>query len=189
MQLRVTDLKQWAYCPRVLYWTYCLPVEKKVSYKMERGVQEHEVLGALERRRTARRYGLEHAERRFRVPLVSEHLDLSGIVDLVLIAGSEHVPVEFKNTEKPRAANHRFQLTGYAVLLEDVYDCEVSRGFIYAIPLGRIIPVAITKLEKSRVRRAIDRIHWAVETEWLPAPTRQRAKCVDCEFRRYCADV
>ena len=34
----VTDLKQYAYCPRVVYYTYCLPLLRPMTFKMERGI-------------------------------------------------------------------------------------------------------------------------------------------------------
>lgn len=37
MMLRVSDLKQFIYCPRIVYYNYVMPVEKKTTYKMEHG--------------------------------------------------------------------------------------------------------------------------------------------------------
>ena len=64
----VTDLKQYFYCPRVVYYTYCLPLLRPTTYKMEAGAVAHEEVGDLERRlpvdykHTARQIG-EHAWR------------------------------------------------------------------------------------------------------------------------------
>src|SRR5690606_2667646 len=35
IDLNVTDIKQYIYCPRIIYFTYCKPVQKKNTFKME----------------------------------------------------------------------------------------------------------------------------------------------------------
>ena len=37
MMLRVTDLKQWAYCPRIVYFQQRMPGVGKQTYKMGEG--------------------------------------------------------------------------------------------------------------------------------------------------------
>lgn len=190
MELKVTDLKQWFYCSRVVYWTYCLPVEKKLSFKMELGAQQHEVLSALERRRSLKAYQLQRAERHFHVPLYSETLGLSGVLDLLLITPrGQYLPVEFKQTTGAVAVNHRFQLAGYALLLEETYGTTVDSAYLYRIPLKQVSRIALSPAHKDQARRALDEMRSMIEAERLPNPTPQRAKCEDCEYRRYCGDV
>ena len=37
ISLRVNDIKQYAYCPRVVFYQYCMPVNKQSTWKMEQG--------------------------------------------------------------------------------------------------------------------------------------------------------
>ena len=37
--IRVSDLKQWVYCPRVFYYQQCLPDVRPTTYKMKAGVE------------------------------------------------------------------------------------------------------------------------------------------------------
>jgi CRISPR-associated exonuclease Cas4 len=188
--LRISDLKQWFYCRRVVYWTYCLPVPKKSTYKMEHGAEQHEVLAALERRRELREYGLANGQRLFHVPLYSARLGLSGLLDLLVVTeGNQYFPVEFKETTGKVGMNHRYQLAGYAVLIEDVYNVEVTTGFIYRIPLKRVTSVRLTAALKRKARTALSEMRAMLDAERMPLPTPQRGKCVDCEFRRFCSDV
>jgi len=46
--LRVNDLKQFEYCPRIVFYNTVMPVERKVTVKMERGKEEELRLDALE---------------------------------------------------------------------------------------------------------------------------------------------
>lgn len=190
MDLRVTDLKQWFYCPRVVYWTYCLPVEKKLTYKMEHGRDEHEVLAALETRRSLKKYGLQNARRLFHVSLQSENLGLSGLLDLLLISEqNDYFPVEFKFTTGRIATNHLYQLAGYALLIEETYGVQVNIGFLYRVPLNRVSTVRLSPRLKEQALDALHAMQEMIRSERMPSPTPQRAKCIDCEFRRYCNDV
>ena len=76
--LRVSDLRQWEYCRRVVYYRYVLPVPYRESYKMERArcveLQEQE----RELRRTTRRYCLQDVRKRFNVWLESPERNYCG---------------------------------------------------------------------------------------------------------------
>ena len=98
MELRVGDVKQYFYCPRIIYYTYCLPVPRPVTHPMQVGATEHEVLSVLERRRSLKRYGLNDGERRFHVPFRASSLGLTGVLDMLIITGERAFPVEFKHT-------------------------------------------------------------------------------------------
>ncbi len=81
--LRVNDLKQWDYCPRIVFYNTVMPVARKSTIKMERGKEVEIKLDALEARRTLRRYRLSEGERRFHVWVNSPALGLSGKLDLL----------------------------------------------------------------------------------------------------------
>ena len=68
IDLKVSDIKQFLYCPRNVYFTYVCPVDKKTTHKMNHGKEEHLELERLEKRRTFRRYRLENGERKFHPP-------------------------------------------------------------------------------------------------------------------------
>src|SRR3989442_13908276 len=78
IELTVTDIKQWAYCPRIPFYRYVLPVGHVRTYKVERGKTVQAVIEALERRRRLREYGLGRGERRVGVSVHSEKVHLAG---------------------------------------------------------------------------------------------------------------
>src|SRR5215469_12082167 len=84
--LRVNDLKQFEYCPRIVFYNTVMPVERKVTVKMERGKEEEVRLDSLESRRTLRRYQLGTGEKRFHVGLESARLGLIGKLDLLIVS-------------------------------------------------------------------------------------------------------
>ena len=189
MMLRVTDLKQWAYCPRIVYYQNRMPGVGKQTYKMEEGKAAQDIIEQLETRRTLREYGLDGAVRKFGVWLQSQELGLSGKLDLLLEMPSEAAPVEFKLTSGDVGRNHRLQLTGYSLLVESALGKEVKRGFVYRIPDGHVFAVSIDDSLRRDVRQAMDTMRDVITTGWLPDPTDVRKRCEECEYANYCADV
>jgi CRISPR-associated exonuclease Cas4 len=187
--LRVNDLKQYEYCPRVVYYQYVMPADRKATFKMEHGKSAEACVDALERRRTTRRYGLPDGTRHFHVRLASEVLGLSGKLDLLIESSSGWLPVDFKESTGPVRPNHVFQLCGYALLVEEAYRCSVSRGFIYLIPGNRVQPVDLTEELKSHTLTLLDGIRTMIASQRVPDATDVRARCTDCEYRNYCGDV
>jgi CRISPR-associated exonuclease Cas4 len=185
---RVTDLKQYVYCPRILFYHICLPRVRPTTYKMQASVEAHATVQDREQRRTLRAYGLEQGERHFDVRLVSEQLGMRGEVDLVIETDTELIPVDYKSST--RIGGHfRLQMTAYAVMLEDAWGISVRRGFFYLIPLRKTEEVRITPQQRTKLDEALTVMNTMLLHEQMPPPTRQRNKCVACEFRRFCNDV
>lgn len=186
--LTVTDVKQFLYCPRIVYFTYCMPVRRPLTYKMVEGEKQHDETADRERRRTLKAYGLSEGERFFDVHLRSERLGLGGLLDMVIRTAREVIPVEFKHSMAAPGLNHKYQLTAYALLVEDEWERPVRRSFVYLIPLKRSQEVPITSGMRTFVVTALEKMRTMIDHETMPPGTRQRGRCVDCEFRRYCGD-
>ena len=187
--LRVNDLKQFQYCPRIVFYNTVMPVERKSTVKMERGKEEEFKLDALEKRRTLARYQLGSAERRFHVWIESSKLALSGKLDLLIVSPQGYFPVDFKYTRGRPHRNHVFQLAGYATLVEEEFQTQVEMGFIYLAPVQKIVAIRITPQLKERTLSVLTEIRNMIREGILPPPTEVRSRCTECEFRNYCGDV
>ena len=191
----VTDLKQWTYCPRVLYYRYCLPEIRPVTDLMAAGIRSHSDEAGREERRSLRAYGLTVGERAFDVELRSTALGLRGRLDLAIAVPERQAPraeaivVEYKDSEKPAGPHFKLQLAAYALLLEEAWGLPVRRGFIYAIPLRKAEIIPITPALRQKVRQTVDAMRAAVAGERMPDAPASRRPCVSCEFRRFCNDV
>lgn len=189
----VTDLKQYAYCPRIVAYTYCLPLVRPTTYKMEAGIAAHDKAGAQERRRTLTAYGLQNGERHFDVRLRSDILGLQGRVDMVIEVAdpspSELIPVEYKQTRRKAGRHIRKQLAAYAMMLEESWEGDVHRGFVYSLLKRRTEEIRITSRLRDDVRDTVAAMRDMVAREAMPGPPRSRRGCVNCEFRRFCNDV
>jgi CRISPR-associated exonuclease Cas4 len=187
--LRVNDLKQFGYCPRIVFYNTVMPVERKSTVKMERGKEIELKLDALEARRTLRRYRLSEGERRYHVWLSSDRLGLSGRLDLLIVTADGCYPVDFKHTRDRPRRNHVLQVGGYALLAEDVLQRPVPAAFIYIAPRNQLVRVIVTDGLRDLVRARLDQIREMVREQFLPDRTPVRARCEECEFRNYCGDV
>jgi CRISPR-associated exonuclease Cas4 len=187
--LWVADIKQYLYCPRVVYFHYVMPVEKKPTYKMELGKEVHEAIGELEKRRKLRAYGLQEGTRVFDVRLNSIRLGLRGRLDMMIRTSDACYPVDFKLTEGRPHKNHLYQLAAYALLIEEEYGCEVKQGFVYLIPEKDAVVMQIGMDLKVDVADLIKTIREMVSREEIPEVNPSRRRCEDCEYQNYCGDV
>jgi CRISPR-associated exonuclease Cas4 len=187
--IAVTELRQWAYCPRVVYYHQLMPGAGQMTYKMREGLRAQEVVESLEMRRTLREYGLENARREFGVWMTDERLGLSGKLDLLLRGDGFAAVVDFKLTSGEVGENHRMQLAGYALLVEASWGVPVEMTFLFRIPDNRVFSVPVTAELKERVRQAVRSIREMRQSEELPAATEVRSRCLECEYANYCGDV
>jgi CRISPR-associated exonuclease Cas4 len=189
LPLRVHDLKQWDYCPRIVFYNYAMPVDRKSTYKMRHGRAAEEAIDRLEKRRKLTEFGLADGKRIFHLWCTSNELGLSGKLDLLIDSPAGLFPVDFKMSEQHVHKNHITQLCGYALLIEESFHRSVSRGFIFLVPREEIVSIELTADRKTAVRETLAQIRRSIELQVTPNPTDVRARCDECEYRNYCSDI
>ena len=185
---RVIDLKQYDYCPRILYYHSVLPAVRPITYKMQAGITAHNHVEQREKRRSLRTYGLQHGDRDFNVTLQNQELGLSGEADMVITTDSEQIPVDYKMAKR-EGTHFRLQLMAYGKLLETQSKTPVNRGFLYLIPKRKAIEVSFTPHLRRKLAKALANMRQIEATQTIPLPTTKQRRCVDCEFRRFCNDT
>jgi CRISPR-associated exonuclease Cas4 len=189
--LTVTDLKQYAYCPRILYYMRCLPGVRPITTKMREGIAAHEDAELREQRRQLRVYGFTTGERHFDVAIYSATLRLNALLDLVIVEPDGKpiaVPVDYKMSDMT-GAHVRLQLACYGLLAEEELGLPAPYGFIYLTVERRAEKVILSSALKLETQAALTEMRTIVEAETMPEPTTRAARCVNCEFRRFCNDV
>lgn len=185
----VTDLKQFSYCARVVFFERCLPHVRPRTYKMDAGRDAHEAEQRRAARRTLAQYDKINGTRVFDLRLSSALLRLTGILDeAVFCADDTTFPVDYK-LAKQVSTHHRLQLASYALLLEETKETQIDKGFVYLIPKREMVPVLITEKLRTCVISALEEMVAIVEHERMPDPAANRNFCAACEFRRFCNDV
>lgn len=188
-EFRVTDLKQFAYCPRIPFYQHVMGFHGKPTYKMGQGRVAQDAIESLEKRRRFREYGLSEGQRHFGVWLHSRELDVAGKLDLLIETPDACYPVDFKYTTGRPHRNHLFQLAGYSLLVSEHFSKPVPAGFIFIIPDDLTFRFPMTETLLSEARSTLTAMREMIEHETFPEATPVRARCTDCEYRNFCADV
>lgn len=191
--VRVTDLKQYTYCHRITYYMYCLPHLRPTTYKMQAGIEAQERVTELEDRRSLRAYGLQSGERHFHVTVHSVAMGCVGQIDMVIETeeNGPHrlIPVDYKLSRRTPGRHFQLQLACYGMMLEEMFGLPVTEGFLYLIQSRETEHVAITKRLRREVTTNIATIRAMIHSQQVPPATPYRARCVACEYRRFCNDV
>ena len=189
IELRASDLRQFLYCPRVVYFSHVVPVARVETFKMSAGRDAEREHARLERRRNLARYGLDQGDRRYDVRVSCAALGVSGTVDEVVSSPAGPVPVEVKFTEGGVALGHKIQLVVYGMALEEEAGQEILRGFVHLVPGRRTVAVAFDAKLRAAARDVARRIRELVEHQDFPPPADRPGKCDGCELRCFCNDV
>ena len=190
--ITVSDVKQYLYCSRIVYFDHVLHVPKPPDQKLATGKEKHEDLTKKEKRRKGAIFydpELDGAEKLFRVALESQSLGLRGVLDYLIKAGKELIPVDYKfgcSRNGRVHLNHKYQLAAYALLVEDNFSTIVRRGYVHYSIDKVNARIDFSDEVRRRTLKMIHEIRRIVEEEIEPEGTRNPGRCTDCEYRRYC---
>lgn len=187
--LNVNDLKQFLYCPRIVYYHWVMPVRPPATFLMQRGTCQESRFEQLEPRRVLSRYGFQEATRHFSLEISDESLGLIGKIDLILESPARVAVVEFKATASRLAENWKLQLCAYGLLAERHFQRPCPLGFAMLNDSEELIEVELDEALKSQVCSALKQARELVMAQQFPDPTPVRARCVQCEYRNFCGDV
>lgn len=187
--VRVSDLRQWTYCPRVVWWTHVCPVGKLESFKMKKGKEKEGRLQQLQRRRTLKAFGMQFGTVQSNVQLTAPKIGLTGKLDMLVTHGPKRIPAEIKFTNGPVGLNHQIQLAGYALMLEEIYGVPVPYGFVVRLPNDTVEIIDLPPGLRELTEKTIGAIRTTIESETIPSPNPMIGRCQDCEYRLYCGDI
>lgn len=190
----VTDIKQYIYCPRIVYFDRVLHATPMFGSQQKDSKELHEDYVEKElRRKDAIYYSPEFvgAEKFMFISLSSSTYGLQGNVDCIIkTAKGEYILVEYKNmnSDKGRVCmQHKYQLVGYALLIEDNFNTTVKRAFVDYIPEGLILQFEITPTMKIFVKRVLGHIRRIIKDEELPPIRVAKYKCLGgCGHKEVC---
>jgi CRISPR-associated exonuclease Cas4 len=186
--MTISLIKQYTYCPRVVYFETCTPDLRPRTYKMEAGTQAHEHERKRAARRTLSAYQVPEGKRYFDTRIRSERLGLVGIIDEIVVTSEEVIVVDYKMASWV-GENHQIQLASYAILASEAFSLPVNVGYIYLLNLRRFEKMVVDEAFRNSVYETMSLINQIRFQEYMPPPTSQRNKCATCEFRRFCNDV
>ncbi len=184
--LRVNELKNYLYCPRISYYTLCLDIDRETDLSRA-GIREEATTKTRMKRRRGALHALVQGERQFDVPLYHPDLNLTGRLDELVSTPEGVYLIDYKDTAQDYGY-WRTQLLAYRLCAEamgwTVLDCAV-----YIIPEQRYETVTFKPADEERLNRILTALRQMVHDETCPPPVNQPGKCRSCQYSRFCNDV
>jgi CRISPR-associated exonuclease Cas4 len=119
------------------------------------------------------------------LPLYSTEYGLSGRADIVEIRGKEIIPVEYKKGKKREFDNDNIQLTAQALCLEEMFQTEISRGFIYHASSKKRREVVIDETLRAETINTIEIVRELLAHETIPK-AEYKPRCEGCSLYNIC---
>ncbi len=180
-----TDIREYAFCPRLVYYKNLLHIYERTTEPMMLGREVHD-----EQQITHLIPLLKVTKVLKNVELVSKRLKVAGKVDYILVTKfNEYIPVDMKLSEPYHGTaqkHHKMQLTAYSLLIEEAYKTIVKRAIIYYLRARKTIIIPITDSLKAQAKEIIKNIYRILETNIEPKVPYIAAKCKSCNYLRYC---
>ncbi len=178
--ISASDLKNWYFCPRLIYWRRVFRAPW-VSGKVVKIGRKGEDLSWLPRIARFRNCDVKR-----NVCLRSRKYELVGCIDALITCGRETYPLELKRGSYIRG--HDVQLGAYALLIEDAFQTEVRLGFLY-YPRKVLQEVKINHMLRKKVIWTINKVRDIIDSGKMPQPTKEKWKCLVCDHSSYCRGV
>ena len=187
--LTVSDVLEHLYCPRFTWFEkyQMLPEFQERRAKVQLGRSLHETRENTNRGYLRKR--LNAVDKRIDVSLVSERYCLRGRIDEVLFfQDGTAAPLDYKFARDPGLIYRtlRFQSAIYALLIQEHFQCAVSKGFVvYTRSSNAVRTIEFTPADFQQVGNVLSEMLNIIQNGHLPrrAPP---SRCVDCCYRRIC---
>lgn len=188
--LTPSEVLEHIYCPRFTWFMNVQQISQHEDrrFKVLKGREVHQRRETENKTYLRRKIGV--VKREIAVYLASPTLRMRGIVDEVLwLKDGTMAPLDYKYTEAREAVfkTHRIQLLMYAMLIQEVYQSRVDKGFVAYIRGGnQLLEVAVDEQGIAQVKDIVEEIFAIISSGKLPKRTSHRARCHDCCYKNIC---
>jgi len=188
--LTPTEIIEYLFCPRFIYFMHCLniPQHEEQRFKVLVGRKVHEKKDKTNKNYLRTKIGCIKKENL--VYLISEKYHLKGEVDEVLLLKDKTMaPLDYKYSEyKERLyRTHKIQSVLYGLLIMDNYSCEVKRGFLCYIRSKNLLKEIIFKeSDFEKVNDIIKEMIFIIQNGYFPKGTAYKTRCIDCCYKNIC---
>jgi CRISPR-associated exonuclease Cas4 len=184
--LRVNELKNALYCPRISYYTLCLNIDRETDLS-KGGIREEQTTKHRMKRRKGALHAVHEGERHFDVALVSHSHKFVGRLDEMVETERGVYLIDYKDAERDYGYR-AMQMLAYKVAAEEM-GWTVLGCYIYAIPTQTYEEIAFKRAGLAQLEQLLQMLHAMIEGEACPPPAKQLGKCQVCQYARFCNDV
>ena len=183
----VNLIRQWCYCPRVVYYLELIDIPIHRPTWVKQGKDFHQSEEKLWQRRNLSRFGLQKGKKHYNFLMKSEDLKLHGIADMIIETHNAVYPIEFKISANNKKRGDILQLAAYGMLAEMYFKKSVSLGFL--VGKGKILyEVSIDENIRQQVLITRKEIHTMLERGRKPDSSASLIQCSACEYVNFCND-
>jgi len=185
----VTWIKQYHYCPRIIYFLGVLGVTERETESMVEGKEAHIDEEEKERRRKTlagwRKIKVVNKWRKLEV--TSKRLGIIGTIDEIIDTGKEIAVVEVKHTVGPKKPppGHIYQATAYAMLAEEKIGKPIRKIILIYTQNKKMFQIPITQQMKKHVIWTIKQINKILSEEKIPE-YKHKKQCSGCGWKWIC---
>lgn len=190
LYLSPSDIMEYLYCPRFVYFMYCLDLtqNEKSRYKVVLGREIHRRKAVRNKKYLRKKIGA--VDKKIEVRLISKRYGIHGIVDEVITLKNETMaPLDYKFSEYRNRMfrTHRFQSVLYAIMIEETFDKNVTRGYIcYTRSKNKLKKVKIKGSDRDEAVEILEDVRKIINKGYFPSGPNSVKKCVDCTYNSVC---
>ena len=183
----VNLIRQWCYCPRVVYYMELTNVAIHRPAWVNQGEDFHQLEEKLWKRRNLSRFNLASGKTHHNLAMRNEGLGLHGIADMAIETDEAVYAAEFKLSASNKKRGDILQLSAYAMLLEKHFAKPSSVGFL--IGKGKILhTVGIDTDKRKEVIEVANKIRRMLQRGVKPPSSATITQCCACEYVNFCND-
>ena len=183
----VNLIRQWCYCPRVVYYLELTDFVVKHPAWVKQGSSYHDMEALLWERRNLSRFGLREGIKHYDIAMGNEKLGLHGIADMVIETTNAVYPVEFKLSVGSKKRGDILQLVAYAMLAQAHFQKPCKLSFLVGKD-GSTCCIEIDEDKIHQVSNAVADIKAMLLKGYKPESDASIAQCGICEYVNFCND-
>ena len=190
LMITPSEVIEHLYCPRFTYFMNCLniPQHEEKRYKVLQGRKVHEDRGVRNPAYLRKKLGCK--EKEINVYLASPEIHVRGVVDEILhLDDGSMAPFDYKYAEYKDYLfdTHKVQLTLYAMLIKEIYNKPVIKGYLcYVRSNLKIREIVFSEEHFEIALKTLNEIFSVMEKGFFPKGTSSKAKCIDCCYKNIC---
>lgn len=180
--LTATDLMNYLYDPRIIYFVHVLKIPQATTAKELKGREKYEEFKSKSKRNKIIKE-LPFLEKFYDIYLASSKYNFATKLDCIAIdkAKNKAYPIQAKYSSRPRILyrSQKFQIVMEAMLVEERLGYKVPYGFVKFLKSGDFVKVIITEKLKNELLQTFGEIESIITEEKLPKPTPYKKKMMD----------
>lgn len=187
----VTWIKQYYFCPRIIYYLGVLGYSEKLTESMIEGKESH----LTEEQRTKRRKTVAGGRREAakaswsKIAAASKKFGLYGVIDEASETDNGLVIVENKFMKAPKKPypSHIYQAVAYAMLAEETLGKIARKIAIKYTRDNKTFEIPLTEDLRKHILWIVSRIKSIIDNEKIPRGSYK--KCRNCGFAKICVGI